>query len=78
MTSDVESVADAPLLKERNVKHHHQLPILLLAFLIPEDIPNHSLKGIFQKAEELINETGAITKAAQLSHEWEPYKAPMT
>lgn len=61
---DSESVADAPPLKERNVKHHRQLPTTLAAFLLPEDIiPSHSLKGIFQKAEELINENRAITKA---------------
>ena len=61
--SDFEKVADAPPLNERNVKHHRWLHTPLPAFLMPEDIPSHSFKGIFQKAEELINENRAITKA---------------
>ena len=74
---DSESVADAPPLKERNVKHHRQLPTTLAAFLLPEDIiPSHSLKGIFQKAEELINETGAITKAASAELKMRIIKSP--
>lgn len=52
-------------MEERYVKHYLQLPITLAVFLIPEDIiPSYSLKGIFQKAEKLINETGDVTKAA--------------
>ena len=57
--SDAKSVADAPQLKKKNVKHHCQLPIMLAAFLIPEDIIlSHSLKEVFQNAEELMNEIG--------------------
>lgn len=63
--SDDENGADGPPLKERYAKYHRQLPITLAIFLITEDIiPSHNLKGIFEKAEELINVTGDMTKAA--------------
>lgn len=72
--SDDENGADVPPCKERYAKYHRQLPITLAAFLITEDIiPSHNLKGIFEKAEELINPVQKKMRTIKSSYDLNPH-----
>ena len=67
------SVADSPFaignttLSKSVVEAKKNLPINHKAFPIPDNIiPTHSLTAIFDKAHALVNEKGAVTKAASM------------